>query len=141
MRCHRRQVARAATRRPGGLVTATERHDDLLVSVLLAVNAVGGSTTAPEPVAPRFLAGHGTFTGGNTTIGLIVTNADLDKAGCHLLAQGGHDGLARALLPPHTRSDGDALVGAATGPVVADVDLVRWLVVVAVERAVKGLRP
>ena len=32
-----------------------------------------------------------------------------------LVAQGGHDGLARALVPSHTRGDGDAIVAAATG--------------------------
>jgi L-aminopeptidase/D-esterase-like protein len=126
--------------RPGGLVTATVRQEieggaELVVSALLAVNAAGdvdGGTSTPVP-------GHGTFTGGNTTIGLVATNADVDKAGCLKLAQGAHDGLARAVSPPHTRSDGDVLVAAATGPVQANLDLVRWMVVVAVQRAVEGL--
>jgi L-aminopeptidase/D-esterase-like protein len=125
--------------RPGGLVTATERQDtqggELLVSVLLAVNAAG----AIDDGDMRPVPGHGTFTGGNTTIGLVVTNADLDKQGCHTVAQGAHDGLARAVVPPHTRSDGDVLVAAATGSVPANLDLVRWMAVAAVERAVKGL--
>lgn len=121
--------------RPGGLVLATERHDDVVVTALLAVNAAGA--VEEHEVVP----GHHTFGSGNTTVGVVLTNAELDKARCHLLAQGGHDGLARALHPPHTRSDGDALVAAASGPVAADVDLVRWMAVVAVERAVQTLRP
>lgn len=121
--------------RPGGLVTATERHGDVVVSVLLAVNAAG----AVDDGAMTPVAGHEIFTGGNTTIGLIATNASFDKAGCHLLAQGGHDGLARALVPAHTRSDGDVLVAAATGPVEAPIDLVRWMAMAAVERSIKTL--
>ncbi len=69
----------------------------------------------------------------------MVTNARLDKVGCLLVAQGGHDGLARALFPPHTGADGDALVGAATGQVPAAVDLVRALALVAVERAIRSV--
>jgi L-aminopeptidase/D-esterase-like protein len=51
----------------------------------------------------------------------VATNAALDKIGCHLLAQSGHDGLARALLPAHTAADGDGLVAVATGAVEADL--------------------
>jgi L-aminopeptidase/D-esterase-like protein len=75
----------------------------------------------------------------NTTIGVVVTNARLDKDGCLIVAQGGHDGMARALFPPHTSADGDALVAAATQQVEADLDLVRALAVVAVERAVRSV--
>jgi L-aminopeptidase/D-esterase-like protein len=75
----------------------------------------------------------------NTTIGVIVTNACLDKTSCLLVSQGGHDGYARALFPPHTRSDGDAIVTAAVGLVDASVDVVRLLAVVAVEKAVRSV--
>jgi L-aminopeptidase/D-esterase-like protein len=76
---------------------------------------------------------------GNTTIGLVATNAGLDKLACHLVAQGAHDGLARALFPAHTSVDGDAFVAAAVGGVDADVDAVRALAVHAVARAVGSL--
>jgi hypothetical protein len=33
----------------------------------------------------------------NTTIGVVITNARLDKLGCLAAAQGAHDGLARAI--------------------------------------------
>ncbi|MFQ5558609.1 MAG: peptidase S58 family protein, partial [Acidimicrobiales bacterium] len=59
-----------------------------------------------------------------------------DKSSCLLVAQGGHDGLARALVPVHTRADGDAVVAAATGEIEADVDEVRLLAVAAVVEAV-----
>lgn len=120
--------------RPAGLGGATVRRDGLVVAALLAVNAYGepdGSVDAAVLTAAPAQA----FA--NTTIGVVVTNANLDKVGCLVVAQGGHDGLARALFPAHTRVDGDALVAASVGGVDAPVDLVRMLAVEAVERAVR----
>jgi L-aminopeptidase/D-esterase-like protein len=127
--------------RPGGIGSASVTRDDLVVSALVAVNAVGDidvdgggldrAMDIPWPtIAPPF---------GNTTIGVIATNASLTKSECLLVAQGGHDGLARCIVPAHTRVDGDALVAAGTGPVEAPVDLVRILAAAAVERAVRSL--
>ena len=76
---------------------------------------------------------------GNTTIGLVATNVDLDKVGCHLVAQSAHDGLARAVFPAHTRADGDAFVAASVGGVTAEVDVVRSLAVHVVARAIAGV--
>ena len=75
----------------------------------------------------------------NTTIGVVVTNAVVDKVGCHLLAQSAHDGLARALVPAHTAADGDALVAVATGQVEADLMHLRLLAQHAVTRAIRTL--
>jgi L-aminopeptidase/D-esterase-like protein len=50
----------------------------------------------------------------------------------------GHDGIARAIDPAHTRGDGDALVAVATGQVEADVELVRMLGAHAVEAAIRN---
>jgi L-aminopeptidase/D-esterase-like protein len=71
-----------------------------------------------------------------TTIGVVVTNASLDKTACLRAAQSGHDGMARALDPVHTGGDGDALVAAATGEVEAPAEIVRTLAAWVVERAV-----
>ncbi len=86
------------------------------MAALLAVNAVGdlrveGEVRLPLPPEQAFAE--------NTTIGVIATNARLDKVACLIVAQAGHDGLARALDPAHTAGDGDALVVAATGAVDA----------------------
>lgn len=128
------------TVRPGGLGSATIRSGDLVVSALIAVNALGwiddGTTTA-DP-GPRWAPTEADF--GNTTIGVVVTNAKLDKMACQLAAQGGHDGFARALQPAHTSADGDALVVAATGTVDADPEHVRVLAQHAVVSAIRGLR-
>jgi L-aminopeptidase/D-esterase-like protein len=67
----------------------------------------------------------------------VITNARLDKIGCLLTAQGAHDGLARAIVPPHTSGDGDAFIAAATGEVDAPVDVVRLLAAAAVEQAIR----
>ncbi|HEX7133808.1 MAG TPA: P1 family peptidase [Iamia sp.] len=126
---------------PGGLGGATVRSGPLVVAALVAVNAYGsidadgtGSADVEQalPAAPPAPLG-------NTTIGVIATNARLDKGGCLVVAQGGHDGLARSIVPAHTRVDGDALVALATGEVDAVLDHVRLLAVAAVERAVRAL--
>ena len=158
-----------APRRPGGLVTAGVRVGDLVVAALVAVNAAGmpaapddvaldiarSAAQAPTGAAPAAaiaaggLASGSTAVGGrgptpldgfgNTTVGLVATNATLDKVGCHLVAQSAHDGLARAVFPAHTRADGDAFVAAAVGGAAAAVDTVRSLAVHVVASAIRGL--
>jgi L-aminopeptidase/D-esterase-like protein len=51
----------------------------------------------------------------NTTIGVIATDAALDKAQAQKVAQMAHDGLARAIRPAHTLFDGDTIFCMATG--------------------------
>jgi L-aminopeptidase/D-esterase-like protein len=136
---------------PGGLVTATLRAGEVVVASLVAVNAVGAidnGTTLVDP-GPPVRAGDeldpesgiqpegGDRT--NTTIGVVATNAMLDKVGCHLLARSAHDGLARAILPAHTAGDGDAFVAASTGGVDADLGHVRVLAQHAVTAAIREL--
>ncbi|WP_051062240.1 P1 family peptidase [Ilumatobacter nonamiensis] len=53
----------------------------------------------------------------NTTIGLIATSAALDKAECSKVATVAHDGLARAIRPAHSMTDGDTVFTLATGDV------------------------
>lgn len=123
-------------RRPGGLVTRTLRGPGgLVVSALVAVNAFGEPGASPEQVV------EGTVDDafGNTTIGVVVTNAVIDKVACHLVAQSAHDGLARAVAPSHTSADGDAFVAAATGGVEADVAIVRNLASAVVAGAIGTL--
>lgn len=143
----------------GGLVSATISEGGFTVTALIAVNAFGdvtchgpaddpwpslvppdadceGGRTSDDP-APFGAAAPSA--GENTTLGLIVTDAALSKTECLLMAQGAHDGYARAITPPHCRVDGDAVVAAATGAVplaphedprrVAQVELLRWLAV------------
>ena len=138
--------------RPGGLGTASVAVPDsqgghLVVAALIACNAWGeprGEGTPPVVGVASATPWDEPIT--NTTIGVIVTNARLDKTGCLLVAQSGHDGLARALEPVHATVDGDALVAAATGevdipPGTTGLDLVRSLAAQAVEGATRAAVP
>ena len=119
--------------RPGGLVSAVHRDGSLVVGALVAVNAFGGIRGDERRDWPAQMESAL----GNTTIGVIATNATLDKVGCLLVAQSAHDGLARALEPAHATVDGDAFVAAAVGGVDAAVDHVRFLAARAVEDAIR----
>ena len=122
----------------GGLGLATIRSGDLIVSALIAVNAFGsiddGTSTADlgPPAKPAVSQ--------NTTIGMIATNAIADKSLCQLLAQSGHDEMARALRPAHTSVDGDALVAVATQGVEADLFHLRLLAQDAVTLAIRSVK-
>lgn len=125
---------------PGGVVTASRRLGDVVVWALVVVNAFGDIDRGSADVDTAPIAGLSQpfeFGRTHTTIGAVVTNAALDKTGCRIVAQGAHDGLARAITPPHTRFDGDALVAAATGKVRAHVDVVRLLALAAVTDAIR----
>lgn len=50
-----------------------------------------------------------------TTIGVVATDAILNKAQATKVAQMAHDGLARAIYPSHTMFDGDTIFYIATG--------------------------
>jgi L-aminopeptidase/D-esterase-like protein len=51
----------------------------------------------------------------NTTIGVVATDALLDKEQVNKMAQMAHDGLARTIRPVHTMFDGDAVFALAMG--------------------------
>lgn len=128
-----------------GFGTASVSRGDLVVQAFIAANPAGDlddGAIASAIAAGEFAAWPDDTESGytNTTIGVIVTNANLSKGECRIVAEGGHDGFARAIFPPHRRTDGDALVAAATGDVDADCDVVRTLAVVAVEQAISSLR-
>ena len=59
----------------------------------------------------------------NTTIGVVATDAKLDKMQANFVASACHDGLALTIRPCHTPSDGDTMFCLATGrnPVAANL--------------------
>jgi L-aminopeptidase/D-esterase-like protein len=63
------------------------------------------------------------FRGRNTTIGVVATNAQLNKVQAAKVAQMAHDGLARAIQPAHTPFDGDTIFALATGMWRGEADL------------------
>ncbi len=123
----------------GGIGTASVQVGGITVGALIAVNAAGdvvdpgtglviaGARSADGATLLDTMAAfrRGEFapivpTGQATTIGVIATNAKLDKAGANKLAQMAHDGLARTINPVHTQVDGDTLFALATGGAVGD---------------------
>lgn len=52
---------------------------------------------------------------GNTTIGVVVTNAAVNQEEANSLASVAHDGIALTIRPTHTRVDGDTLFVLSTG--------------------------
>ncbi|HCG90476.1 MAG TPA: peptidase S58 [Dehalococcoidia bacterium] len=59
----------------------------------------------------------------NTTIGVIITNADLTKEQVNYLAKVSHDGLAMTIFPCHTLRDGDTLFALSTSELKIPVDM------------------
>lgn len=131
---------------PAGIGSASVRlPDGTVVAALIAVNALGNVV---DPASGRVVAGArltggdgfaaaedallggaagGTGAGdgpvfGNTTIGVVATNAALDKAQANKLAEMAHTGLARTIVPVHTLLDGDCLFALATGEQPGKVD-------------------
>ncbi|HSV81012.1 MAG TPA: P1 family peptidase, partial [Ramlibacter sp.] len=118
----------------GGIGSASVTVDGVTVGAIVACNAIGDVV---DPDSGRVLAGARTadgrhlldcrrallrgdmprpvLAGSNTTIGVIATDAEITKVQAGRLATMGHDGLARAINPIHTPSDGDALFVLGTG--------------------------
>ncbi len=73
---------------------------------------------------------------GNTTLAVVVTNADFNKAQLCKIAGMAHDGYARSINPVHTSADGDSIYAVSVGSVGADQDLVGSLAAEAVSEAI-----
>lgn len=61
---------------------------------------------------------------GNSIIGVVATNAQLNKEQINKVAQMAHNGIARAVRPAHTMFDGDTLFALSTGKNKVDVNVV-----------------
>ena len=73
---------------------------------------------------------------GNTTLGVILTNAAFDRAALCKIAGMGHDGYARSIAPVHTTYDGDSIYAVSAGDVSADQDLVGALAADVISEAI-----
>lgn len=123
-----------------GTASAFDPATGTTVAALVAVNAFGAVTFPRSPVFWAWQleqAGEfgGPFTppgpvslepetkrrsGPNTTIGVVATDAPLDRVQTQRLAIMAQDGLARAIRPIHTPFDGDTLFALATGKLRRD---------------------
>lgn len=77
----------------------------------------------------------------NTIIGVVATNALLNKEQVNKVAQMAQDGLARTVRPAHTMGDGDTIFALATGEHQADVNIVGAFAAEMVAQAIlRGVR-
>jgi len=131
-------VAKLGTgRAAGGLGIASVRAGEATVSAVVVANALGDVWDGERNEwAARSGPPATAVTGGNTTIGCIVTDATLDRQAARRVAMIGHDGLARAIRPAHTDRDGDTLFCLSAGTVAADVLAVQRAAADAVEKAI-----
>ncbi|MFE7753042.1 P1 family peptidase [Streptomyces sp. NPDC057428] len=124
----------------GGVGTASVTLDDgTVVGALVVVNALGSvvnpkdctlrgaelgigdefaglrkpsrAECASAPVTPQEAADSAH----NTTIAVVATSAAMENGALTRLAAASQDGLARAISPSHTLSDGDTVFSVATG--------------------------
>lgn len=118
----------------GGIGCAVlEFNSGLIVAAIVAVNALGDIYEGETKIAGLLneeknawasteafiLNGYQdkVFKSGNTTLGVVVTNAKLTKAQAKKLAASAHDAFARCIRPVHTLYDGDSIFAAGTGEV------------------------
>lgn len=73
---------------------------------------------------------------GNTTVGVIITNAKFEKSALCKIAGMAHDGYARSIRPVHTTADGDSIYAVSTGEILADQDLVGTLAAEVMSEAI-----
>ena len=137
----------------GGIGSHSIKLDNgLIVSALVAVNAFGDVYEDGKIIAGTLnnerktvlssyeLMKNGVNNGGfsidNTTIGIVATNAKLDKAQCTKISQMAHNGYAKAIFPIHTPHDGDTIFTMATGEVETDITLLGSLAAEVVEKSI-----
>jgi len=139
----------------GGIGTASLSRGRLTVGALAVVNAFGdvrdpstsllvagaresrrGSRLVGSEIAMRGGAWSGRSSGDSTTLGLVATNARLNREEACRLASAAQVALACCLSPAHTRYDGDLVFSLATGSVKADPLLVEVLAVEVMRRSI-----
>ena len=126
----------------GGLGSASAATTGgVRVAALAVVNAVGSTTVGdgpwfwaapfeidgefggrglppsftPDMLTMRVKGGAAATSVENTTLAVVVTDAELTKPQAKRLAMIAHTGFARAIYPVHAPHDGDVLFAAATG--------------------------
>ncbi len=120
---------------------SVEVGEGLFVGAIVVVNALGdvidphngeiiaGARTADGfadtlQVMQQFQAMSSGSSISNTVVGVVATNAKLNKEEVNKVAQMAHDGLARAVRPAHTMYDGDTIFALSTGDLTSDVNLI-----------------
>lgn len=138
-----------------GIGSYAVKMGDLIVGAVVAVNALGdifdyktgkkiagllsedkksfrSSTEAMfesyKPVENQFV--------GNTTLGIVITNAKFDKTQLCKLSEMAQNGFARSIDPVHTSADGDSIYAVSVGDVSADLDMIGTLSAKVISEAI-----
>jgi L-aminopeptidase/D-esterase-like protein len=138
-----------------GLGSYAIKEKDLKVGAVVAVNCLGhvmdpgtGEILAgplgedmktvedTEAIMLNAFSNKKNLFSGNTTIGVVATNARFNKTEATKLASMAQNGYARTIRPAHTMFDGDTIFAMSTGPVQADLSVVGFLAARAMEQAV-----
>lgn len=137
----------------GGLGTCALQIGDVKIGAIVAVNCLGdvidpsdGTVVAAcrtdsgpgntEDILTQSLGEKKNLFAGNTTIGAILTNAELTKAQATKIASMAQNGYARTMRPAHTLFDGDTIFAMGTGEVQADISSLGAIAARVMERAV-----
>ncbi len=140
-----------------GLGAYAVAADNLQIGAVVAVNALGDVfdtdtgrqlagllsedkthlVSTEQAMFDKINTGRDVFKG-NTTIGCVVTNADINKSQCCKIASITHDGFARAIRPVHSSADGDSIFVMASGKVSADFDTIGALSAYVMSKAIRN---
>ncbi len=142
-----------------GLGTCGLQLGELKVGAMVVVNALGDiydCHTHEKIAGLRNLSGDGfddcetellallakaeqknLFTA-NTTIGVVATNAGLNKMELQRVCSASHNGYARTIRPVHTSADGDSIYAVSVGDLKGNVDMISALATEAMARAVNA---
>ena len=150
------KIAGMETCMKAGIGSYAIRVGDLKIGAVVVVNALGdvydwktgkkiaglltedgkGFRDTLEYMATDTAVKDNKFTG-NTTLGVVITNASFGKSQLCKIAGMTHDGFARSIRPVHTSADGDSIYAVSVGNVEADQDLVGSLSAVVMSEAIK----
>ena len=135
-----------------GIGIQTFTLNDLEIAVIVAVNALGDIVKDGEIIlgakseneeyldCQRVLsAGSFSLEGRNTTIGCILTNANLTKLQANILADISHDGFALSISPAHTSFDGDAMFVMASGEKNVDINVLSSIIPSLTAKAIQSV--
>ncbi|RQD76903.1 MAG: peptidase S58 family protein, partial [Candidatus Syntrophonatronum acetioxidans] len=133
-----------------GQGSASRQRGNIITAALVVVNAFGDvydnrgqllagprnpHTGSMEKTIDLLFQENPQDFAGNTTLGVVATNARLNKEGLTKVAQMAHNGLARSIWPVHTMWDGDTIFSLSLGQEEADLSLVGIMAAEAVAEA------
>lgn len=137
----------------GGLGTFALQVGDLKIGSLVAVNClgdvyengkiIGGALSTDKKsfidtekvMIEKYDKSKNLFSG-NTTIGVVITNAKINKSEAKKIASMAHNGYGRAIRPAHTMFDGDTIFVMSTCEVDCDLSTLGSLASIVIEKSI-----